>query len=290
MPSNALFEPRNRSLRLGRRITILILATLAFVNIPTHSMASSAQTCRGNRVSNGVHFTCQSGKWKVAPLNGTLLILAASSLSEVAPKLERDFQRLYPKSDLVWSFAGSQILATQVINGVPADVFISAGIAPMNSVVNARVNQSIPINLVSNSLVIGVMRGNPLRIRDLNDLKKYSISICVPEVPCGTLTQKILNNAGVSIKPTTQELDVKAVVTKIDLGEVDAGLIYRTDAIASLNVDAIEFPEAKTFSTTYSAVKLTSTQKNLTTRDAFLDYLSSSRAEVIFLKAGFGKA
>ena len=290
MTSNALFEPPNRSLNLTRQFTILILAALAFVSLPTHSMASSAQTCRGNRVSNGVHFICQSGKWKVAPLKGTLLILAASSLSEVAPKLESDFRRLYPKSDLVWSFAGSQILATQVINGVPADVFISAGPAPMNSVVNARANQSTPINVVTNSLVIGVMRGNPLRIRELSDLKKYSISICVPEVPCGTLTQKVLNNAGVVLKPTTQELDVKAVVTKIDLGEVDAGLIYRTDAIASLNVDAIEFPEAKTFSTTYSAVKLTSTQKNLTTRDAFLDYLSSSRAEVIFLKAGFGKA
>ena len=289
MPSNALFEPHSRSLALSRRITILILAILAFVNIPTHSMASSAQTCRGNRVSNGVHFTCQSGKWKVAPLNGTLLILAASSLSEVAPKLERDFHRLYPKSDLVWSFAGSQILATQVINGVPADAFVSAGPAPMNSVVNARANASNPIDLVTNSLVIGVERGNPLRIKDLSDLKKFAISICVPEVPCGTLTQKVLNNAGVTLKPATQELDVRAVVTKISLGEVDAGLIYRTDAIASRNIDAIEFPEAKSFSTTYSAVKLASSQKNVATRDAFLDYLSSVRAEMIFLNAGFGK-
>ena len=74
------------------------------------------------------------------------------------------------------------------------------------------------------------------------------------------------------------------------LGEVDAGLIYRTDAIASPNVDAVEFPEAKSFSTTYSAVKLSSSQKNLETRDAFLDYLSSSRAVAILLNAGFGKA
>ena len=290
MTSNALFEPQNRSQNLSRRITMLIIATLAFVNIPTNSMASSVQACRGNRVSDAVHFTCQKGKWKIAPLNGTLLILAASSLSDVAPKLEANFRQIYPKTDLVWSFAGSQILATQVINGVPADVFISAGPAPMNSVVNARANQSTPINVVTNSLVIGVMRGNPLRIRELSDLKKYSISICVPEVPCGTLTQKVLNNAGVVLKPTTQELDVKAVVTKISLGEVDAGLIYRTDAIASPNVDAIEFPEAKSFSTTYSAVKLSSSQKNLETRDAFLDYLSSSRAVAIFLNAGFGKA
>jgi molybdate transport system substrate-binding protein len=78
-------------------------------------------------------------------------------------------------------------------------------------------------------------------------------------------------------------------VTKINLGEVDAGLIYRTDAIASRNIDAIEFPEAKSFSTTYSAVKLASSQKNVATRDAFLDYLSSVRAEMIFLNAGFGK-
>ena len=290
MTSNALFEPQNRSQNLSRRITMLIIATLAFVNIPTNSMASSVQACRGNRVSDAVHFTCQKGKWKIAPLNGTLLILAASSLSDVAPKLEANFRQIYPKTDLVWSFAGSQILATQVINGVPADVFISAGPAPMNSVVNARANQSTPINVVTNSLVIGVMRGNPLRIRELSDLKKYSVSICVPEVPCGALTQKVLNNAGVVLKPTTQELDVKAVVTKISLGEVDAGLIYRTDAIASPNVDAVEFPEAKSFSTTYSAVKLSSSQKNLETRDAFLDYLSSSRAVAIFLNAGFGKA
>ena len=100
---------------------------------------------------------------------------------------------------------------------------------------------------VKNQLVIAVPKGNPKGIKGLADLTKagVKVALCAEQVPCGAAAKKALAAADVTITPVTLEQDVKAALSKVKLGEVDAALVYRTDAkAATSDVDGIEFPES----------------------------------------------
>jgi molybdate transport system substrate-binding protein len=182
-----------------------------------------------------------------AAVTGKITVLAAASLTESFNRIGKDFQAAHPGTTVTFSYAGSSQLAQQITAGAPADVFASASPATMKTVTDAGDNTGTPAVFVKNQLVIAVPKGNPKGIRALADLTGpgLKVAVCAKEVPCGAAAHTALAASGVKLTPVTEEQDVKSALSKVKLGEVDAALVYRTDAHAAAgDVDGIEFPES----------------------------------------------
>lgn len=181
------------------------------------------------------------------PEQRTLTVLAAASLTESFGALEKKFEAEHAGVDVKISFGASSALAQQIINGGKADVFASADEANMKKVTDpGLVNGSAEI-FATNQLAIAVPPGNPKKIASLADLARDDVLVvvCAPQVPCGTATRKVTKAAGVTLKPRSEEQDVKAVLTKVSAGEADAGLVYVTDVNSSAGkVSGVDFAEA----------------------------------------------
>jgi molybdate transport system substrate-binding protein len=180
-------------------------------------------------------------------VTGKITVLAAASLTESFNQIGKDFQAANPGVTVTFSYAGSSQLAQQITAGAPADVFASASPATMKTVTDAGDNTGTPTVFVKNQLVIAVPKGNPKGIRTLADLTRPSlkVALCAKEVPCGAAAHTALDASGVKLTPVTEEQDVKQALAKVKLGEVDAALVYRTDAHSdTADVDGIEFPES----------------------------------------------
>jgi molybdate transport system substrate-binding protein len=219
---------------------------------------------------------------------GTVHVFAAASLTDVLTTLAIEFEAAHPDVTVVVSYAGSATLAAQINQGAPADVFISANPETMATVVDAGNAVDTPHVLVRNELVIAVPAGNPHQIRSLADLADpaMKVAVCAAQVPCGAATAHALDVAGVELTPVTLEQDVRGALSKVILGEVDAALVYRTDAAATDAVDGIEFPESAEAVNDYPAVVLAAAA-NLAGGRAFLDHLRSEQARASFETAGF---
>nr|WP_283139895.1 molybdate ABC transporter substrate-binding protein [Rhizohabitans arisaemae] len=171
-----------------------------------------------------------------------LVVFAAASLTESFTEIGKLFEKEHAGTTVRFNFAASSALAQQIVQGAPADVFAAASPATMGQVPNVS-----PEVFVKNSLIIAVPKGNPAKITSLKDLTDPSVKValCAEQVPCGAAAVKALKAAGITVKPVTLEQDVKATLTKVELGEVDAALVYRTDVkSAAGKVDGIEFPES----------------------------------------------
>lgn len=220
---------------------------------------------------------------------GTVTVLAAASLTEVFTGLGKDFQAAHPGTRVVFSFGASSMLAQQVNAGAPADVFASASPAPMRQVVDAKGVAGQPEVFVRNQLVIAVPRGNPARIAGLADLARpgLKVALCAPQVPCGAAAGSALAAGAVSLTPATLEQDVKAALTKVRLGEVDAALVYRTDVAAMAGeLDAVEFPESSRAINDYPIVALANAPNPVAAR-AFVAFVRSPAAARTLTAAGF---
>ncbi|MBO0891308.1 MAG: molybdate ABC transporter substrate-binding protein [Acidothermales bacterium] len=222
-------------------------------------------------------------------VTGKVTVFAAASLTESFTRIGRDFQAAHPGTKVTFSFAGSSDLATQINQGAPADVFASAAPANMKTVTDAGNGAGKPTTFVQNQLVIAVPKGNPKGIRRLSDLtrKGTKVALCAEQVPCGAAAKKALSSAGVKLRPVTQEQDVKAALSKVTLGEVDAALVYRTDTrSAAKDVQGIEFPESKNAINDYPIVVLKDAP-NRAAAKAFVDYVLSAKGKAVLTRAGF---
>jgi molybdate transport system substrate-binding protein len=180
-------------------------------------------------------------------LSGEVVVFAASSLTEAFGKLAKDFEAAHPGVHMTFSFAGSSELGPQITSGAPADVFAAASPTTMEDVVKAGSTASKPVLFARNQLEIAVPPGNPGNVNGLEDFARpeLKIAVCAPEVPCGEAAQEVFDIGHVRAKPDTLEQEVKGVVTKVQLGEVDAGLVYQSDVqVAGDKVEGINFPEA----------------------------------------------
>jgi molybdate transport system substrate-binding protein len=188
-----------------------------------------------------------------------------------------------------FNFAGSSALATQINQGAPADVFAAASPATMKTVTKAGNGDGEPETFVRNQLVIAVAKGNPKGIGGLPDLTKpgVKVALCAKQVPCGAAAERALAAADVDLTPVTFEQDVKAALSKVKLGEVDAALVYRTDAkAAAADVDAVEFPESAGAINDYPIVVL-SKAPNQEAAQAFVDYVRGAQGQAVLTQAGF---
>jgi molybdate transport system substrate-binding protein len=225
-----------------------------------------------------------------APLSGTVNVFAAASLREAFTRLGRQFEAAHPGIEVVFNFGPSSGLATQITHGAPADVFASASTKNMGQVVTAG-QASFTRNFARNRMEIAVAADNPAKIKTLLDAAKpdVKLAMCQLDVPCGTAGYQVFANAKLPLSPVTQEIDVKAVLTKVTLGEVDAGIVYVTDVQAAGDkVRGIEIPAELNVLTTYPIATLTKAP-NKPAAMAFTDYVLSERGAAVLTSTGFAR-
>jgi molybdate transport system substrate-binding protein len=213
-----------------------------------------------------------------------ITVFGAASLSEVLPRIDKA-----PR----YSFAGSDQLAIQLQQGAPADVFAAASPKqPELLFRNGIVNK--PVVFATNRLIVLVPRGNPAHIRTVYDLRREGVKIVIghSSVPIGAYTRQILDALGIAAEVTrnvvSEETDVKGIVTKVALGEADAGFVYRTDAkpVASRTV-SVALPAWAQPSIRYEVAVVKSSARPQAAK-AFVKKLLSKRGRLLLKQAGFG--
>jgi molybdate transport system substrate-binding protein len=220
----------------------------------------------------------------------TLTVFAAASLTESFGALKTQFEAAHPGVTVTFNFAGSSSLVQQMTNGAKADVFASADQTNMDKAVQGGVVDGTPTVFATNKLTIAVAPGNPKGIKSFADLNQAGLTVvvCAPQVPCGSATQKVEKNTGVTLKPVSEEQDVKQVLAKVSSGEADAGLVYVTDAgSGGGKVAQVEFPEASGAINNYPiAVVKDAPQADLARQFEQLVLGAQGKAELS--KVGFG--
>jgi molybdate transport system substrate-binding protein len=243
--------------------------------------------CGGSSGEDGSASTSTAGD----DVTGSIVVLAASSLTGSFTTLGKTFESEHPGSKVTFSFAASSELASQIEGGAPADVFASASPATMQQVAAAGDVVGGAAVFVRNSLEIAVPAGNPAKVSGLADFAKkpLTIALCAPEVPCGAAASKVFGIAGITPAPDTLEADVKATLAKVRLGEVDAALVYKTDVQAAGDtVEGIDFPEAAQAVNDYPIAVLKDS-KDAATAQAFVDLVRSAQGGSVLSAAGFDR-
>jgi molybdate transport system substrate-binding protein len=223
-----------------------------------------------------------------ASLSGDITVFAAASLTQSFTELGKQFQTANPGTKVIFSFAASSALATQINSGAPADVFASASQKNMDQVVDAG-GASDPKVFAQNVMQIATPPDNPADVASVDDLATSSVKValCQPQVPCGSVAGQVFKNAKITVKPVTLEPDVKSVLSKVQLGEVDAGMVYVTDVKAAGDkVKGVEIPSDVNASTDYPIAALT-TSARAEVAKAFVDFVLSSAGESVLSAAGF---
>jgi molybdate transport system substrate-binding protein len=223
-------------------------------------------------------------------LSGTVNVFAAASLKEAFTQLGQQFEAAHPGAKVVFNFGPSSGLATQINQGAPADVFASASTKNMDQVVATGAATS-PTNFASNVMEIAVPPKNPANVTGLSDLAKSTVKValCQKAVPCGATAAQVFSNANLTVTPVTEEVDVKSVLAKVSLGEVDAGVVYVTDVrAAGAKVKGIVIPADVNASTKYPIATLTKAS-NKATAQAFTDYVLSADGASVLTADGFAK-
>ena len=213
-----------------------------------------------------------------------ITVLAASSLTDVFPRIHRSAR---------FSFAGSDQLALQIRQGAPADVFASA--SPKYAELAYRDGYVLkPVVFATNKLVVLLPRSNPAGIRTVYDLRRTGVKIVIGDrsVPIGAYTRQILDTLGIAAdvakNVVSEETDVKGIVSKVALGEADAGFVYRTDArpVAS-RTRAVALPVWAQPPIKYE-LAVVKTSKHRVAARAFVGKVLSKRGRLLLSKAGFG--
>jgi molybdate transport system substrate-binding protein len=217
-------------------------------------------------------------------------VFAAASLTEAFTQLGKQFEAAHPGDKVTFSFGPSSGLAIQIISGAPADVFASASAKNMQEVVTAG-DASAPTDFVKNVMEVAVPPANPAHVKSVNDLAKSSVKValCQPQVPCGVVAAEVFKNAGITVKPVTLEVDVKSVLTKVELGDVDAGMVYVTDVMgAGSKVMGVPIPASVNASTTYP-IATVSKSSHQSIAQAFVAYVLSPAGQQVLTADGFQK-
>jgi molybdate transport system substrate-binding protein len=219
------------------------------------------------------------------------MVFAASSLKPAFDKIGQTLENV----DVTFTYAGTQTLTSQLQQGAPADVFASADTAHM-----ATIDQWAPGGpakgllfepseiFAHNRLEIAVSRGNPKGIHTLADLGRSGLVVVLadPSVPAGKYAQHALANAKVTVHPASLEQQVTGVLTKVALGEADAGIVYVSDVVSSGQVDGVPIPDEQNVIAAYPVGILQAAQ-NKAGAIHFINLLLSPEGQAILKAAGF---
>lgn len=219
-----------------------------------------------------------------------IVVSAAASLAQAFAEIEAEFEELNPDVDVVLNTGGTSALREQILAGVDADVFASADFANMEAVASAGEVLDEPRLLAVNSLEIAVPSGNPAGLAGLADFSRDEpfLGLCAVEVPCGSFAREALERAGIDPAIDTEEPDVRALLTKLEVGELDAGIVYVTDVIASPMVDGIAIPAEFNVSVDYFIAVLQRSRRPQLAED-FVEFTLSDAGQAILGGFGFSR-
>ncbi|WP_375424919.1 molybdate ABC transporter substrate-binding protein [uncultured Friedmanniella sp.] len=237
----------------------------------------------------GSDATPAAGSSGSAASSTTLTVYAAASLKSTFTTLGGQFETAHPGTTVTFNFAGSADLVTQLQQGAPADVFASADTNNMTKA--ADLVTGSPVNFATNTLEIAVPPDNPAHITSFSDLTKSGVKlvVCAPAVPCGAAAQKIETATKVTLKPVSEENAVTDVLTKVETGEADAGLVYVTDVKgAGGKVLGVTFPESQQAVNTYPIAALKAS-KNADLAKEFTELVTGAAGQKVLADAGFAK-
>ncbi|MFE9439067.1 molybdate ABC transporter substrate-binding protein [Streptomyces sp. NPDC006602] len=226
-----------------------------------------------------------------AKLAGTVTVFAAASLQESFTTLGKRFEKKHPGTKVTFSFGGSDTLAASITGGAPADVFAAASPKTMAIVTNEKDAVGTPATFVRNQLEIATLPGNPDKVSSLKDLTRSGLKVvlCDKTVPCGSAAQKALEAADLELTPVSYEQDVKSALTKVELKEADAAVVYKTDVKAAGDrVAGVDFPESAEAINDYP-ISLLKSARNPNTAKAFIELVKSAEGQKVLTEAGFLK-
>ncbi|PZS18721.1 MAG: molybdate ABC transporter substrate-binding protein [Pseudonocardiales bacterium] len=268
-----------------RTVAVVALAAVALSLAGCSSIKKSGPSSAN---PPGGSSTASAGGSTTPAVSGTVTVFAAASLTGTFKTLAKQFEAAHPGVSVKLNFGASSTLAQQIDQGAPADVFASASPKNMQQVIDAG-GASASTNFVKNILEIAVPPSNPGHITALADLAKSGIKIalCQPQVPCGVVAARVFSNAKITVKPVTLEQDVKSTLTKVELNEVDAGMVYVTDVrAAGSKVKGIPIPANLNASTEYPIAALRKAG-NSAGAQAFVAYVLSPAGQAVLTAAGF---
>jgi molybdate transport system substrate-binding protein len=228
-----------------------------------------------------------------------LTVFAAASLTNAFGEIGKAFEAGNPGVNVKFNFGGSQALRTQVEQGAPGDVFASANIKEMDALIKGGLVAADSAKIfLTNQLVVIMPTNNPAGLLELKDLEKPGLKLVLAakEVPVGNYALQVLDKLDVALdlgfkdkvltNVVSYENDVKQVVSKIQLGEADAGIVYLSDTIAAPDLKKIEIPAENNVVAKYPLAVLTQT-KSPAAAQSFLDYVLSTAGQTILQKWGF---
>ena len=260
------------------------LTAVALAAIAVAGCSSSTSSPASSSTSSSAPATSSSP----AAQTGSITVFAASSLKGTFTEIGKQFETAHPGDTVKFSFGASSALAEQINSGAPADVFASAAPKNMDQVVTPG-NASNPQDFAKNTAEVAVPPSNPAKVTSVNDLAKSSVktALCQPQVPCGVVAAEVFKNAKITVKPVTLQPDVKSVLTQVELGNVDAGVVYVTDVMAAgSKVKGVTIPADVNASTLYPIAALTHSKES-SIAQAFVAYVLSPAGEQVLKAAGF---
>ncbi|MFE2141424.1 molybdate ABC transporter substrate-binding protein [Streptomyces sp. NPDC059456] len=263
-----------------RRHRVAVAAVTGALLLPALGACGGSDTSSGPASPSAAASASPTGRAPAA----NLTVLGAASLTDVFKQAGAAYEKEHPGTKV--TFAGSQELASQVKQGAPADALVTADTKTMDGL---KGETNDPTVIARNRLVIATAPGNPHKIGSLKDLadSKIKVVLAAPEVPAGRYSKEVLDQQGITVTPVSQEPNVRAALSKVELGEADAALVYKTDAASAQGkVDAVEIPDDQNAIASYPAATLKST-KNAAAAAAFVKWLSSPQAQQILRQAGF---
>ncbi|WP_206188169.1 molybdate ABC transporter substrate-binding protein [Sanguibacter sp. HDW7] len=267
-----------------RRAASRAVATLALAALAAGGLAACADDAAPGTA--GTQGATSTGATSDAAVTGRLVVLAAASLEPVLTKLGAELEAAHTGLKIDFSFAASSALAEQVVAGAPADVLLTASAATMKTAAEHVTDQAV---FAGNTLVIVTPPDNPGKVANLKDLTNNDLrlALCAEEVPCGAAAAQVIEKAGLKVTPDTYSENVTAALQLAVSDEVDAALVYTTDAKdAGDDVLTIEFPEASTVVNDY-LVATVAEAPNAAAAKAFRDLLASERGRSALAEAGF---
>ncbi len=221
----------------------------------------------------------------------TLTVLAASSLTGVFTDLKKQFESDHPGVTVTLAFDSSATLAQQVQEGAPADVLATADLATMKTVLDAG-DADTSATFATNEMVLVVPQDNPAELASFGDLDQAGVSyvVCVDSAPCGKVAATLLDANGITAKPKSLEVDVKAVLAKVVADEADAGMVYATDAqAAGADVQELPVPGSAKVPNEY-AVAVVDQTKDADLAQAWVDLVTGADGQKVLADAGFQPA
>lgn len=221
-----------------------------------------------------------------------VVVFAAASLIDVLEELGAEFTAA-GGARVVLNVAGSQTLATQILEGAPADLFLSSDTVQMDRVATAGRLADDPVVFATNALSVVVGPGDPHGVTGLADLARRDLVVVLPaeEVPAGRYAAEVLARAGVSVRPASLERSVRAALAKVVQGEADAAIVYATDIVAArrsgASIEGVPIPVEQNVVTT-STVALVAGGASPDAARAFVAFLRSERGRELLVAHGFG--